>query len=263
MKKKTLIKLYYLSVSFSILLVLILSGCKKNIEEEVDTSALQLVIQDSTEKNPFEIERKKWQKTNKRICVIFGYDFNSPEIVESYTQLLSENFGLEEEDGLIYSIIYPDSFKHARAYVSELTSFITECNKDLIGIVILGAPANTHYALGRIQDYWNMNPPFPIFSLFPQDESLGMESTCDFVLDKYISTDITGNALQDTDSNQTIKEAPEVLISVINYMRNLQGPFPKDASVQAHVVQMLKGYKIQYYIDPETGLHAINHFVLH
>ena len=46
-------------------------------------------------------------------------------------------------------------------------------------------------------------------------------------------------------------------------MKNLNGPFTKDSSVQAHVVQMLKGYKIQYFIDPETGLHAINHFVLY
>ena len=248
----------------AVLLVLpLIFSCKKNEPEEPDTSVLQLVIQDSTEQSPFEVSKMKWQKTNKRICVIFGYDFNSPEIVESYTNLLEENFGLDEEDGLIYTITYPDSFKHVKSYVSELTSMITETEKDLIGVIILGAPDNTHYALGRIQDYWDMNPPYPIFSLFPQDESLGMESTCDFVLDKHISTDITGDKLHDEDITHILQEAPQVLTSVINYMKNLNGPFTKDSSVQAHVVQMLKGNKIQYFIDPETGLHAINHFVLY
>ena len=250
-------------LAFSILALSLLFSCKKTVEEEADSSILQLAVQDSTEENPFEALPHNWQKTNKRICVIFGYDFNSPEIIESYTELLSENFGLDEEDGLIYTITYPDSFKHIKSYVSELTSMITESEKDLIGVIILGAPENTHYALGRIQDYWNMNPPYPIFSLFPQDESLGMESTCDFVLDKYISTDITGGKLHDEDISHILLEAPHVLLSVINYMKNLNGPFAKDSSVQAHVVQMLKGYKIQYFIDPETGLHAINHFVLY
>ena len=258
MKKNKIIFL-----AFSILSLSLLFSCKKTVEEEADSSILQLTIQDSMEENPFEALPQNWQKTNKRICVIFGYDFNSPEIIQSYTELLSENFGLDEEDGLIYTITYPDSFKHIKSYVSELTSMITESEKDLIGVIILGAPENTHYALGRIQDYWNMNPPYPIFSLFPQDESLGMESTCDFVLDKYISTDITGGKLHDEDISHILQEAPQVLLSVINYMKNLNGPFTKDSSVQAHVVQMLKGYKIQYFIDPETGLHAINHFVLY
>ena len=250
-------------LAFSILCLSLLFSCKKTVEEEADSSILQLAIQDSTEENPFEALPHNWQKTNKRICLIFGYDFNSQEIIESYTELLSENFGLDEEDGIIYTITYPDSFKHIKSYVSELTSMITESEKDLIGVIILGAPENTHYALGRIQDYWNMNPPYPIFSLFPQDESLGMESTCDFVLDKYISTDITGGKLHDEDISHILQEAPQVLLSVINYMKNLNGPFTKDSSVQAHVVQMLKVYKIQYFIDPETGLHAINHFVLY
>ena len=48
-----------------------------------------------------------------------------------------------------------------------------------------------------------------------------------------------------------------------DYMMILNGPLKKDGSVQAHVAQMLHGKKLQYYTDPETGLHAINHFVLY
>ena len=40
-------------------------------------------------------------------------------------------------------------------------------------------------------------------------------------------------------------------------------PQKKDGSVQAHVAQKKKKKKLQYYMDPETGLHAINHFVLY
>lgn len=243
----------------------IFSACKKEEPEIIVDNTPLLQVSDISEfknQNPSNKELPKWRKTNKRICVIFGYDFNAPEIVSSFTNLLEENFGLEDEDGLIYTITYPNDFKNTKTYISELTAKFTENDKDLIGVVILGAPERTHYALGRIQDYWNMKIPYPIFCLFPQDEALGLESTCDFVLDKYLSADISGE-ISEEDADKIVEQTPEVIIPVIKYMQNLNGAFKKDASVQAHVVQMLKGRKLQYYTDPETGLHAINHFVLY
>ena len=42
--------------------------------------------------------------------MLFGYDFNNPEIKESLMALLKENFGLEEDGGLIYPLTYPEDF---------------------------------------------------------------------------------------------------------------------------------------------------------
>ena len=251
---------------FAILLfsAVIFSACKEEEPEvAIDIDALQLEVSDSAEKNPFDLQQVKWRKTNKRICIIFGYDFNSPEVIEKITGILSENFGLEEDDGLIYTITYPTDFKHPKTYISELTSMLTETDKDLLGVIILGAPEKTHYALGRIQDYWNMEIPYPIFSLFPQDEPLGLESTCDFVLDKFLAADITGDVVSDENVAKIVEESPAVLISTINYMKNLNGGLKKNSTLQTHIVQMLRGNKLQYYTDPETGLHAINHFIIY
>ena len=251
-------------ITLSLIATISFTSCKKEEPETIDSDAYELQVQDvsiSNESTTVE-EVQKWRQTNKKICVFFGYDFNTPEIIENYTNILSENFGLVEDGGLIYTITYPNSFKHPKSYISELNTMLSEADGDLIGLIILGAPENTHYALGRLQDYWNMKIPYPIFSLFPQDESLGMESTCDFVLDKFISAEITGEVVSE-DAELVVKEAPKVLISTINYMKNLNGAFTKNSSIQNHVVQMFKGYKLQYYTDPETGLHAINHFILY
>jgi hypothetical protein len=239
-------------------------SCHKEEPEEIDLSAHQLKITDSSEENPFDNKDSCWQYTNKKIYILFGYDFNDQELVTATTNLLSQKYGLTSEGGLINTITYPDSFKHnGKNYISELTSMLTEADGDLLGVIILGAPENTHIALARLQDYWNMKVPYPVFSLFPQDESLGMESTCDFVLDKQQTADVTGNFVSEESVSQIIKDFPDVLYSCIDYMMMMNGPFKKDGSIQAHIIQMLHGKKLQYYLDPETGLHAINHFVLY
>lgn len=248
-------------ISFSIIFTF---SCHKEEPEEIDQNIAQLKITDSPEKNPFGNAESCWQYTNKKIYILFGYDFNDQELVNSCTSLLEKKYGLTADGGLIHTITYPDSFKHnGKNYISDLTSMLTEADGDLLGVIILGAPDNTHIALGRLQDYWNMKVPYPVFSLFPQDESLGMESTCDLVLDKQQTADVTGSIVSEETVSQKINDFPEVLFSCIDYMMILNGPFKKDGSVQAHVAQMLQGKKLQYYMDPETGLHAINHFVLY
>lgn len=248
-------------IAFSTICVL---SCHKEEPEEIDQNIAQLKIIDSSEKAPFGNTENCWQYTNKKIYILFGYDFNDQELVNSCTSLLEKKYGLTADGGLIQTITYPDSFKHnGKNYISDLTSMLTEADGDLLGVIILGAPDNTHIALGRLQDYWNMKVPYPVFSLFPQDESLGMESTCDLVLDKQQTADVTGSIVSEESVSQKINDFPEILFSCIDYMILLNGPLKKDGSVQAHVAQMLHGKKLQYYMDPETGLHAINHFVLY
>lgn len=257
-----------LSLCLFLTVLVFFTGCQKEIPEEVDENTIQLEVTECFEPVKYYGDKSwkidYWRRTNKRICIIFGYDFNSPEIIEEYTNLLQNKFGLEADGGPIFSVIYPTSFKHnGKSYISDLTSMLTEMDKNLSGIIILGAPENTHIALGRVQDYWKMKIPYPIFSLFPQDDFLGMESTCDFVLDKSQSAEISGNIIPEDDVSKKIEEAPEVLVSAVNYMLMMDGPFLKDNSIQKHALQMLKGRKLQYYLDPETGIHAINHFILY
>ncbi len=253
---------YTLILAISLLAISTLS-CKKNKSQIQEGDLIQLNIQASSNKEILDSQNQRWHVTNKRVCVIFGYDFNTPEAVEKFTSLLQERYGLESEGGLIYTLIYPDSFKHgSRGYASELASILSGTDKDLAGIIILGAPENTHSAFAKLQDYWEMAVPYPIYALFPQDDVLGLESTCDFVLDKEQPTDLTGDMAPEETVSEIILEAPEVLTDCIDYMLNMEGPFVKDNTLPKHVQQMLKNKKIHHYVDPESGIQSINHFVL-
>ncbi len=252
------------SIYFIIIIsVFLLAGCKKAKAPVVEADSIQLNVQPSNNEEILGTETQTWHVTNKRVCVIFGYDFNSEEAVEKFTELLGARYGLESEGGLIYTIVYPESFKHgAKGYASELASMLTGTDKDLAGIIILGAPENTHTAFAKLQDFWEMGVPFPIYALFPQDDVLGLEATCDFVLDKEQMTDLTGDVAPEETVSQIILEAPEVLTDCIDYMLEMEGPFVKDSSLPKHITQMLKNKKIHHYVDPESGIQSINHFVL-
>ena len=246
-----------------IISAILLSGCKKEKTQVVEENSIQLNIQPVKNEEVLDSQNQAWHVTNKRVCVIFGYGFNSPESVEKFTELLGEHYGLENDGGLIFSLIYPDSFKHgAKAYATELAAALTGTDKDLAGIIILGAPENTHTAFAKLQDFWELNIPYPIYALFPQDDVLGLESTCDFVLDKEQPTDLTGDIAPEETVSQIILEAPEVLTDCIDYMLEIEGPFVKDSTLPKHIQQMLKNKKIHHYVDPESGIQSINHFIL-
>jgi len=238
-------------------------SCKKNKNQIPEEDLIQLTVQPSNESQALTTENQQWHVTNKRVCVIFGYSFNSPEIVEEFTALLQKRYGLESEGGLIYTMIYPDNFKHGgKAYANELAGLLTGTDRDLAGVLVLGAPENTHSAFAKLQDYWEMNIPYPIYALFPQDDVLGLESTCDFVLDKEQQTDLTGDVAPEESISEILLAAPEVLTDCIDYMLDIKGPFVKDSSLPKHIQQMLKNQKIHHYVDPESGIQSINHFVL-
>lgn len=256
-------KIKFFTILISVCLLSLCTSCKKNQKQVQFDDSIQLTVQTSTNTDALNSENQKWHITNKKVCVIFGFDFNSPEIVEEYTALLQNRYGLESDGGLIYTMIYPDSFKHGgKSYVSELTAELTNTDRDLAGIIILGAPENTHTAFGRLQDYWERSVPFPIYALFPQDDVLGLESTCDFVLDKEQTTDITGNVAPEETTFIKIPDAPEILTQCIDYMLEIEGPFIKNNTLPKHIQQMLKNKKIHNYVDPETGIQSINHFIL-
>lgn len=245
-------------------LIIITVSCKKEKIQLPIEDSMVLNIQDSTVSLEAEELKNNWHITNKRVCIIFGYDFNSPEIIEQFTAMLSEKYGHESDGGLIYTITYPDSFKHgARSYSTELSSMLTTTDRDLAGIIILGAPENTHIAFAKLQDYWNQEVPYPVYALFPQDDVLGLESTCDFVLDKAQTAQITGDLVTEETAAQLIIEAPEILTECIDYMLKIEGPFIKDNTLPVHIQQMLKNKKIRHYMDPESTLQSINHFVLY
>lgn len=248
----------FLFCSLILATLLPFSSCNKKKSVNIDSDSLTLELKNGNIQD-LVTEPQKWHITNKKICVVFGYNFNSPEIIEEYTALLEKNFGLNENGGLIYPLVYPSDFKHgAKGYANDFLTTLQDDSLDFCGVVLLGAPENTHKALAKNQDKWNQNMPYPVVALFPQDEVLGIEATCDIVLDK----GQTNESLTEETEVGHIPEAPDVLVNTINYLQCLSSSIPNGQALQTHVAQMFKNNKIVHYVDPETGLQSINHFVL-
>lgn len=246
---------------------LIFSGCKKQQKKKsYDAESIELTtdISDETkELSDLLNTNQKWHLTNKRVVLLFGYDFNNEDVKANLLALLSENFGLAEDGGLIYPITYPEDFKHGvRGYASDFAAFLQSDDLDLAGIVLLGAPENTHIALARNQDKWNQEVPYPVIALFPQDDVLGIESTCDIVVDKGQTAGLTGEIAPEESDGQIHQNAPEIIIETIKYIQILDGAPSRTNELQKHMEQMLEGFQFHHYTDPESGLLSINHFVL-
>ena len=242
-------------------LSLAVTGCKKN-HHKSDANSVDLTL-NNAEEPEIQATPQKWHVTNKRIAVLFGYDFNNPEVKESLINLLRDNFGLDEDGGLIYPITYPEDFKRGvRGYASDFASILQGDELDLAGVVLLGAPENTHIALARNQDKWEQEVPYPVVALFPQDDVLGMESTCDIVVDKGQTAGLTGEIAPEESDGQIHQNAPEIIVETMKYIQLLDGAPARTNALQKHMEQMLAGYQFHHYTDPESGLMSINHFVL-
>ena len=217
--------------------VCMLTGCKKE-EQALTPQEGALVLAPELVETP-QTELPQWTESQSVVCVLFGYGFNSSFFYDDALARLEKQFGLEEENGLVWPVLYPDDVKNR---ISNLYDMVNARN--IKGIVLLGAPENTHYTLAKLQEFWENDMPYPVFSLFPQDDMLGMESTCDFVLD-YERT------------------AEDILVSAIKYIADLpeRSHLPADEEIHAHVHQIV-GKPVRRYTDSETGLQAINHFVM-
>lgn len=243
-------------------LSLIFLACKKNPYDFDSENTINIEVSNGN-KDDLITTPQKWEVTDKKICVVLGYDFNDDAKADDIISLLQQRYGLAEDGGLIYPLIFPDDFKASgRSYQNNLRLILQDDIPNLAGVVILGAPEKTHLGLARNQDFWNMDVPYPVIALFPQDDVLGLEATCDIVLDKGQAANFSGEVLEEESLAVAIPEAPEIITETIDYIVALDGTLPKDKSLSNHVAAMYHNHKIHHYSDPETGLQSINHFVL-
>ena len=255
-------------ILLSILSLILFSGCNGKNNNQTGSSSVELKV-DTKKSNSAAVDEliQKWNITNKRIVVLFGYDFNSEEMVSKLQKKLEQRYGLDEDGGLIISYIYPDNFKHnGKGFSSEFPTLVNESDKDISGMVLLGAPEGTENALSRIQYFWELNVPYPVIALFSQEEAAGLEANCDIVIDKAQKAEITGGIAPEETITEIIEDAPEILCDTIDYILSLNGSIPKDLKkneIKEHVKVMLKNREFSQYKDPESGLLSINHFVLH
>jgi len=257
--KKILITVVGLVIGFSLF-----SCSDRKASLEITENPISLEIKDASqaEIDSEENHNQLWHATNKKILILFGYNYNDEEFIKKATDRLSESFGISENGGIIVPVVFPDDFRHKdKAVTVDFFNILNEENLDLAGLITLGAPEKTYRALIKLQDQWNGQIPFPVISMFPQDDILGIEDTSNIVINQVEKAESDESLLEESEGNG-VQDAEIILENAVSYILNLNGAPEKDATLAAHVRQMLPGKKIHRYTDSETGLYSINHFVI-
>lgn len=233
-------------------------GCKnKKLTAE---SAITTKEKTPSKFKKLSAETKAWLE-GKTIAIVLGYGYSDEESIARITQDMDSKFGVstEENPALISIFVYPNDFMSAgKARVSSLVNLVED--KNLAGLIVVGAPEGMHIALSKLQDKADAaEARYPVFNFFPQDDILGSESTSDFVLDYAHKTNNLETEVTDTIPDFDLET---LLTSSVIAISNLREPLKADKTLADFVKKLFNSKKtITHYIDGETGLQSINHFI--
>lgn len=242
---------------------LLVFSCSKDKKKEVrvlEGGKVELYDADNS-LSQLDDPSQKWHYSDCRICVLYGYGFNDADFVNKMNETLSKEFGLAQDDGMILPLVYPDDFMYGnKAYITKLAEKLDD--QKICGILLLGAPENSHTAISRIQDLHEKDTFFPVISLFPQDDDVtGMENCADIVLDRVQKAHMTG--ILSDDHNEVFSNAvPEIIKKAISLEIASKTPIRKDSKLYTVAKELVSGMKVSRYQDPDTNLISINHFVI-
>ena len=221
-----------------------------------------------------EVVQPKWTPVENHIAVLFGYGYNDKPFVDSICSVLADEYGLEENDGLILPLVYPQDFivTGSVARISNLSSIIKE--KNCKSLITLGAPEFTHRALAKLQDE---NQNCTVISLFSQDDVLGTESgsflVFDFAEKELVLSDNDDEIVSSENSSEELKSLTNdtelqhldkmdfILTKVIETLKNPIDMENKEISQVATNI-LGKDWEVSAFLDADTGLRSSNHFVL-
>lgn len=258
------------AVSMAALLSFSCGNKKQNEEENSNT-------EDTVNAEP---QRPHWENTAEKICVVFGYGYNSEEFVKAEVEHLEDFFGLSdgtENSGLIIPYVYPDDFMVGNTgRISKLTQLLEDVK--LAGVITVGAPEYTSNTLNQLkltmdikdpakkdeeEDTSSKVKPYPIYTLFPQDDILAIEATSDFVLDNAVKQSDKVEDIQADSDQVRVTGIEDIIDNAVDYMLLTKEPLKSDSALMGHVTKIIgKKHSITRYIDPETGLSSINHFII-
>lgn len=216
---------------------LMLSSCTKKADEisAAEDSSAGLLNEEKTDIN-----------TENITAVLFAYNYNSAEFIKDCLAYLDSEFGLEENGGIIRPIIFPDDFQsNGRIRINLLRDYVRDTK--VSALISLGAPEDTSSALTVLRDQgWKT----PVYSLFPQDELLPAE---------YVSVFVLENA-----DLQRHVDSESLFLLLSNLIRYSQSAEELSTGVLKNILQDIAGFDWQIlpYIDTETGIRPVNHFIL-
>lgn len=227
------------------------SSCGNEREAPVagltDADSAALIIEESEQKIDEPALKARHVPDNGTVWVVFGYGYNDDDFYEEFSARLESRYSF------VRTLRFPEDF-HNR--ISNLREYVT--SPELKGIIIAGAPDGTHYAIASLLEQWDYRPTFNVFSFFPQDDILGQEGTCNFVLDHAVSSKIS---LED-EKQIMDRDIEKLICSAVEYCALAPSSFPADNDLHAHVQSVIGERKVRRYVDAETGIQSKNHFVI-
>lgn len=172
------------SVWIFLLCLLLLSSCsgkQKKMLEDVNALLIEPTL--VSENDMLQIKSLyNIPEPQRKIAVLFGYGYNDKAFIDIVLDQIKKTVGLSANGGAVFPLVFPDDFKWgASARISLLTGMLEDAQVN--GLVLVGAPEGTHSVLASLQDAGGGTIPYPVVSLLPQDDVLGMEAGCDLVLE--------------------------------------------------------------------------------
>lgn len=239
-----------------------------------------LCVLSSCEKKSLEHEKNNkysWVAEDGVVAVVFGLGYNEKPFVDETVSLLQQKYGLESEGGIVWPLYFPDDFKiDGITRVSLLPKLLEE--KKLCGLIILGMPEIMFSSLCNLKesmldrDFKN-GKPYPVFSLFSQDDVLGTEAGSDLVFDFKASHTAAINieeaieSMEETTTEESdvlfLSKVPELLldsvVGILNYYQQVENG-EKISDIAKSIFS--DNWKVESYYDAETGIRSLNHFTL-
>lgn len=242
-----------------------LAGCDKNYENPVTFEGAGLIVPESvTDEDMLDLQEiQNFVEPHRKIGVVLGYGYNDEAFVKETLQELSRTLGLVDKGGAVIPYIYPDDFmRGGSARIASLPSMLEE--DGAMGLVVVGAPEGTHRALASLQNTEINRSLYPIISLMPQDDILGIEAGSDIVIE-YVPSSATTELSEESGAYQ--ENVPQLIARAAYYITLLPndffGGFDQDLDLFTHARQLAgSSWTVSRYIDPETGLCPMNHFVI-
>lgn len=251
----------YLLIFF---LSILCTSCLKNQKNDVAFSNTQ---------NNADNETTRIPQKDEYVLVLLGYGYNQGEKKDSALTFLHDTYGFIENGGLIVPLVYPDSLQTAGyAKISDIVKKVELLQKDgkkLIGFINIGAPEGLHRVIFALKDEGFV---FPTFSIFPQDLILGIEAGSLLVID-YKSNSETeqknaGDELKESLNQELVFNFTGDITKIITpLMQTIVKPNATQDLTKLIAFlrnEFLKKLACNFvvYRDPETGLQAINHYIL-
>lgn len=249
-----------------LLFVLIISCTQKQDSNKNIENALLIEPVVVTDKDMLALkEVPNFPESTRKVAVVLGYGYNDEQFVSTTWEKLESVFGFADNGGSIIPLVYPKDFMRTGiARISMLSSILKDTNAN--ALVIVGAPEGTHRILSTMQDAGGGSIGYPVISLLPQDNVLGMEATCDLVIDYMASSNL--ESAMEEETTIYLDNVPDLIERAVYYISivpdDVVNGFGQKLSELTMHAKLLAGgdWTVSQYVDPETGIRPNNHFVI-